>query len=202
MKKSRSISGLYAYVFVLMLLMLRPCVVSAQDETAPYHWRGYMQAGLNSDGWEGHFGLVWMSTPYTGVAASIGFAGEVRPFYTWDTDYDYYDDYGDYCTRFVFKPSVILRTPTLFRIQSIGGEFRLFAMPGVTLAPPAAGSHHSAWAYWRAEGGILMNFDRYGFSLTYSYSNFNLFDGNPKGFTDYDPGHRTHSVCLNFSIAF
>lgn len=187
---------------MITLLMLIADDCRAQDETRPYHWRGYMQAGLNTDGWEAHFGIAWMSTPYTGVAASIGFAGEVRPFYTWD-DY-YYDTYDpdEYCTRLVFKPSVILRSPTLFRIPSIGGDFSMFIMPGLTLAPPAAGSRNSAWAYWRAEGGLLMNFDRYGISLTYSYSNFKLFDGNPKDFSDYKPDYKTHSVCLNFSIAF
>ncbi|MGYP001771422164 len=47
-----------------------------------------------------------------------------------------------------------------------------------------------------------MNFDRFGLSLTYSYSSFKLFDGNPQGFTDYNPKYKTHSVCLNFSMAF
>ncbi len=202
MKKYRIFSCARRYAVVIMLFMFVVGECRAQDETRPYHWRGYMQAGLNTDGWEAHFGIAWMSTPYTGVAASIGFAGEIQPLDAWCSDY--YDTYDsdEYCTRLIFKPSVILRTPTLFRIRSIGGDFCLFLMPGLTLAPPAAGSRNSAWAYWRAEGGLLMNFDRYGVSLTYSYSNFMLFDGNPKDFSDYNPKYKTHSVCLNFSIAF
>lgn len=202
MKKSWNIAYTWKYVVVVALIMLFVDECHAQDETRPYHWRGYMQTGLNTDGWEAHFGVAWMSTPYTGVAASIGFAGEVRPFYAWGADYYDTHDPDEYCTRFVFKPSVILRTPTLFRIPSIGGDFRLVFMPGLTIAPPAIGSHNSDWAYWRAEGGLLMNFDRFGLSLTYSYSSFKLFDGNPQGFTDYNPKYKTHSVCLNFSIAF
>lgn len=202
MKKSRIITYTRRYVVALMLFMLAADVCYAQDEIRPYHWRGFMQAGLNTDGLEAHFGVAWMSTPYTGVAASIGFDGETRPLEAWDSDYYETHDPDEYCTRLVFKPSAILRTPTLFRIPSIGGDFSLVLMPGLTLAPPAAGSRNSAWAYWRAEGGLLMNFDRYGLSLTYSYSSYMLYDGNPKDFTEYNPDYKTHSVCLNFSIAF
>lgn len=125
MKKSWNIAYTWKYVVVVALIMLFVDERRAQDETRPYHWRGYMQMGLNTDGWEAHFGIAWMLTPYTGVAASIGFAGEVRPFYAWGADYYDTHDPDEYCTRFVFKPSVILRTPTLFRIPSIGGDFRL-----------------------------------------------------------------------------
>lgn len=87
MKKSWNIVYTWKYVVVVALIMLSVDECHAQDETRPYHWRGYMQVGLNTDGWEAHFGVAWMSTPYTGVAASIGFAGEVRPFYAWGADY-------------------------------------------------------------------------------------------------------------------
>lgn len=146
-----------------------------------------------------------MPLPYVGIGASVGFDSEIKELSDWGRgEYDgTYND--DYCIRFLFKPSLLLRTPRLFSISSQDLDFHLFASPGIIMSPHASGAKNSGWLYWTGAVGVTAIADRFTISLGYSYSDFSLLDGNPRthhGNYGDDRKHYTHSAFLTLGYKF
>lgn len=195
----------YSAVVIALVMLAFTGRVSAENDKSFYRWEGSVCAGLNSNGWEINAGIAWMPLRLVGVSASLGLDSEIYELADWghtdDPDFEY-----DYCGRVLFKPSLVLRTPTLLHFESQGLDIALFAMPGLTLATPARGSHNSGWCYWNLAGGINAIFDRLVFTLGYSYSTYNLLDGHPYthhgGYYDNGDLPGTHSVFVGVGYKF
>lgn len=172
-----------------------------QDEDN-YKWEMNLQGGLNTGGWEFFGGVHWFPIRYLGIGASLGIDSEIKEFSDWGRgDYDEYD----YCARFIFKPSLLLRTPSLLHLKSQDMDFHLFASPGIIMSPPAKGARNSGWLYWSGATGVTAIVDRLTFSLGYSCSNYNILDGSPYTHHPYDKKDSrqyTHSVFIVFGYKF
>lgn len=169
-----------------------------------YRWEINFQGGLNTRGWEFSGGAHWFPFRYIGIGASLGIDSEIKEFSDWGRE-DYYE--YDYCARFIFKPSLLFRTPSLLHVKSQDMDFHLFASPGMIMSPPARGARNSDWLYWNVATGITAIIDRLTFSIGYSCSNYNLLDGNPYTHHSYDIYTKntksyTHSVFIGFGYKF
>lgn len=201
-----SIKNILSLQVALVLLLLSLAGrIRAESDVDFYRWEGSVSAGLNSNGWELHGGIAWMPLGLVGLSATVGLDSEIYELADWgsinDPDFD-----DDYCCRLLFKPSLLLRTPTFLHIESQGLDFNLFAMPGLTIATPGAGSHNSGWCYWNLGAGINAVFDRMVFTLGYSYSTYNLLDGHPYthhgGYYEENKIPGTHSVFIGLGYKF
>lgn len=172
-----------------------------------YKWEMNFAGGLNTNGWEFMGGVHWLPVSYVGIGASVGFDSEIKEWSDWgrrEGD-SFYED--DYCARFIFKPSLLLRTPSLWHLKSQDLDFHLFALPGVILSPPARGARDSGWLYWSGAVGVTAIIDRLVFSLGYNCSNYYLLDGNPHAHHAYEKfekgeKQRTHSVFIMLGYKF
>lgn len=190
------------------------------DDEESYKWEGNLTGDLNTNGWGLSVGFNWMPFTYVGIGASIGFDSEIVEISDWGRDYSDPNYINDYCARFIFKPSLLFRTPSLLNVKSQDLSLHLFASPGVIMSPYPSGSKNSGWLYWTGSTGITAILDRLVFSLGYSCSDYSLIDGNPRthhsyGYVhktndyvhkanDYGTGkkHLTHSVFLSFGFKF
>lgn len=179
-------------------------------EDEPYlPWKASATFGISDNDYEIDSGIAYFPIPYVGLRVEIGLPMELSslPDYiinSWGSydDYYYYND-NSYTARFTFSPSVVVRTPRLFTLESAGIDFHLFASPGITLSPGASGSYRSRWFYWRGEAGIEAAFDRFSIALSYKQSNFYLFDGFQSSYSDVScKNERTHSVLLTGTYSF
>lgn len=193
------------FIFAVFFIMMS-VNVSAQEkvEEKRYSWEASMSWGLNSTGWEFNGGVIWMPLDFFGVGATVGLDSEIREIADWGRgDAPSFDD--DYCMRFLFNSSLLFRSPCLFKIKSKEIGFRLFASPGITLSPPAAGAKNADWMYWKVSAGVTASVSRYTFTLGYGYSDFYLFDGKPYSHSnDYSDSDKnfTHSVFLGIGCKF
>lgn len=132
---------------------------------------------------------------------------EIKELFDWgrkEGDFFYEDDY---CARFIFKPSVLLRSPSLWYMKSQELDLHLFALPGIIMASPAPGARDSGWLYWSGAVGLTAVYDRLTFSLGYNCSNYYLLDGNPYAHHSYEKyekreKQRTHSVFIMLGYKF
>ena len=192
---------------ISVLLCFIAALCMAQEENSDYNWEGMFSGELNSNGYGVNGGVHWMPIPYIGIGAAIGFDSEIKEISDWGRNkYDpcYVDNY---CMRFIFKPSLMLRTPSLLHIKSQDMDLHLFASPGIIMSPPASGAKGSEWLYWTGSAGITAIIDRLTLSLGYSQSNYSLIDGNPYTHHGYDPYVRnkknyTHSVFFTLGWKF
>ena len=186
------------------------CMADTVYEDEPYlPWKASATFGVSDNDYEIDFGIAYFPIPYVGLRVEIGLPMELNsmPDFIIDSwgsydDYYYYND-NNYTARFTFSPSVVVRTPRLFSLESAGIDFHLFASPGITLSPGASGSYKSRWFYWRGEAGIEAAFDRFSIALSYKQSNFYLYDGFQSSDSDVScKGERTHSVLLTGTYSF
>lgn len=172
-------------------------------------WEGSFDAGLNSDGYEFGFGILYFPSPYVGLKAAIGFAGEIERLEDWDTDwyggYAYSARYDrDYAVRFKFSPSVVFRSPRLIHWKRQDAGFHIFAEPGIILSPGAGGSRNARSFCWSIRTGINMQIDRFIVGIGYGLSNFSLYSGSPynENGLPSDTEHRTHSGFITAAVKF
>lgn len=164
-------------------------------------WELSLLSGLNRDGWEVDAEIAYFPSPYFGVMASIGMAGELeRPE-------DWYDDWYDtnyYAARFKFTPSVVLRSPSLGSWKSGQTTLHLFVNPGFILSPGASGSHNARVTCWDFKTGFTLKLGAGRISLGYNVSNFALYSGYPySAYLQPDKdNYNTHSVFVSVGYSF
>lgn len=188
---------------ISVLLCFIAALCMAQEENSDYNWEGMFSGELNSNGYGVNGGVHWMPIPYIGIGAAIGFDSEMQGLL--DSEVDEYDP--DYLIRLIFKPSLMLRTPSLLHIESQYMDLHLFASPGIIMSTPASGAKDSGWLYWTASAGITAIIDRLTLSLGYSQSNYSLTDGiiytlNNQGIYIKDKNNNTHSVFFTLGWKF
>lgn len=185
---------------------------SLRCDEGTFHLEGVITAGLNNDGYEANFGVVYFPVQYVGFKAAIGFAGELTRMEDWDLSWgdddrdDYWDDDddNDYTVRFKFNPAIVLRSPQLINLKSQNGGIYLFAEPGFVLSPGARGSHKAEWIRWDLKGGVNLQLDRLVLSIGYGVSNFSLYSGRPfneNGLPD-DDNYITHNGFIGCAYKF
>lgn len=172
------------------------------------HWEVDFRAGLNTDGYQFGFGIIYFPIQYVGFKAQIGLNGEIEEIGDWLTDdlnsFHDYSSYKDYTTRFIFNPTLVFRTPRLVNWKNQDAWFSLFAEPGFILSPGALGSKNAQYINWDFKGGINMQIDCYILTLGYGISNFSLYSGFPDnhwGAPDND-NYITHLVFLGAAYKF
>lgn len=192
---------------LILALALMPWLCRAQKDC---NYGIGLGLDFSEDAYEFDLSFAVYPVETFGVKVSLGMAGEYRDIFNRYYDYwgnEYYDYNDDYTWRFKFSPSLELRSPALIKFSD-SNNLRLFANPGITLSPGAAGSHDAKWFTWQVRGGLEFNFGSVGMQLGYRCTNFYLYSGNPFSNTDYEVdrdlfGDRyTHSGFISFMFRF
>lgn len=197
--------------FIACMIMI-PSAVHSQRlrcDDKDLHWESGINAGLNNDGYEFDFKIIYFPTQYFGLKIGLGAAGEIRnieDWDLWDDEYGYsrYDNDRDYTTRFKFNPGFVFRTGRIIKWKSQDGGFYLFTEPGIILSPGARGSRNAEYLSWDLKSGVNIQIDRFIFTLGYGISNFSLYSGNPDnyhGLPDKD-NYITHSGFIGIACKF
>lgn len=150
---------------------------SLKTEEGIKNWETDFRAGLNTDGYQFDFGIVYFPIQYVGIKMQLGASGEIKEFEDWGKDE--LDTHHSYATRFRFTPTVVLRTPRLIYWKSQEAGFYLFAEPGMVLSPGARASKHAEYFNWDFKSGINLQIDRFILTIGYGVSNFSLYSGFP-----------------------
>lgn len=172
------------------------------DEDGIMHWEADFRAGLNTDGYQFDFGLIYFTSQYIGLKAQLGVASEIEELGDWGKDE--WETGHSYTTRFKFTTSAVLRTPRLVHWKSQDAGFYLFAEPGFILSPGAKGSHRARYFNWDVKCGINLQLDRFIVSIGYGISNYCLYSGYPQsqwGTPDND-SYITHSAFVGAAFKF
>lgn len=175
---------------------------SLKTEDGIKHWETDFRAGLNTDGYQFDFGIVYLPIQCVGIKMQLGASGEIQAFEDWGKDELY--THHSYATRFKFTPSVVLRTPRLIYWKSQNAGVYIFAEPGIILSPGASGSKRAEYFNWDIKGGINLQIDRFIFTIGYGASNFSLYSGFPNnhwGAPDKDK-YITHSGFIGGAYKF
>lgn len=185
------------------------CLISLTCVSAQYvdPWRAGFGVGVNNDGYEIGINLSYNIVPSFAVRMDIGAIGEFTEVEDWeifDDDNQSWSRESDYASRFVFTPSVEMRSPALLKWRNDANGLRLFANPGISLSPGASGSVHPDWLYWQLRGGVQLNFSDFVLQMGYGYSNFDLYSGNPVSHNNKseDRKKRTHTGFINLAFCF
>ncbi len=200
---------------IIILAVFCGIITNAQTlriDEETFHWEYSLTGGLNTDGWQWDTGFTFFPIQTIGLKLSIGLSGEIKDFsdwsFDWDDDYEYdYNEgsyFDNYAWRFKFIPSLVLRTPEIYRWKSKEVGFYLFAEPGLVLSPGASGSKGAKTVCYDFRGGINIQSYRVVISLGYEFSNFSLYSGHPYNMNG-DPlndNYTTHSGYIGLSYKF
>ncbi|MCD8385318.1 MAG: hypothetical protein LUD17_00340 [Bacteroidales bacterium] len=190
-------------VLTLVEAMPLSCIAqSLKTDDGIKHWETSFIAGLNTDGYQFDFGIVYFPLQFTGIKLQLGANGEIKEFGDWGKDE--LETHHHYATRFKFTSSIVLRSPRLIHWNSQDAGFYLFAEPGISLSPGARGSNHADYFNWDFKVGINMQIDRFILTIGYGISDFSLYSGYPTnhwGNPDKDK-YITHSGFIGGAYKF
>lgn len=167
-------------------------------------WEGRFNAGLNNDGYSFEIGAGYFYSSYLGVKVGLGCAAEIQEFEDWNNDDYYYSYYNDYTIRFIFNPSIVIRSPRIIHWRQQNAGFYLFTEPGMIFSPGASGSHNAKYVCWDFKSGLNLQVDRFIFTIGYGISNFSLYSGSPEnhwGIPDKTE-YLTHTAYVGGAIKF
>lgn len=194
-------------LIALALCLLLPWATRAQEDMNFGLGAGF---DFSKDAYEFDVNFTYYPVQTFGFRVSLGMAGEYEEMYDQWSDrwgYDHYYFNHNYTWRFKFSPSIELRSPALIKFSE-SNNLRLFANPGITLSPGAAGSDNAKWFTWQVRGGLEFNFSNIALQMGYRCTNFYLYLGNPYSETDYEmdrdlfPNHYTHSGFIALVVRF
>lgn len=141
------------------------------------HWETDFRAGLNTDGFQVDFGIMYFPIHYIGLKLQLGTNGEIEELGDWGKDE--LETHHSYASRFKFTPAIVLRTPRLIHWKSQDAGIYIFAEPGIILSPGSRGSKHAEYFNWDFKIGINLQVDRFIFTIGYGVSNYSLYSGSP-----------------------
>lgn len=133
--------NVFKYIVVISALATAPAVHAYDDDDDGQRHRVGMGLEVVDDYYGVGLSYHRMICPYIGVGGSIGMWSEIsaggllddliydNPWYDYGYDYGYYEDCSDNDVALYIEPSIVLRTPPLFRIGEC--RFGLTAMPSV-----------------------------------------------------------------------
>ena len=177
-------------------------LLSAIDVAARGSWRperrfeAELWMGLdNNQTWTIEPAVSYMPCKWVGIRMGIGLTRQYnQPLYVAEIGGLTYDlnDGDENVTRLLFKPSVRLVSPALFRNADQGLSLHLFAEPGLTLAVPANETLHltgnvsghpsldlpnrdGRWLFGHLRGGVRFCVERLSVGVAYEYSNLDIY---------------------------
>lgn len=193
-------------ILCVVALMLTACMYGKAEDSEAYKWRASLLGGLyinNEQAWQLEPSVSWHFHKYIGVGIGMEFTSQYNQPGRQTTIDGYEADLVDNernVSWIIFKPSVIFRSPAVWKSSDEYLHIWFQAEPGMSLACPIRNSltygirefqgmaghivdyrrfpnNGLQWFYWNVRASVNFAIDRFIIGAGYSISNLDYYSG-------------------------